>query len=233
MMIFFDIDGTLIDQRKAETIAAAHFLSMYGHLLGHRYSLSEFCSLWRHLRETHARGFLEGRLSWTEQQRRRMRDLFAAGEPRLSDSEADARFLFYQRRYSANWSLYDDVADALTALSSHRLGIVSNGNVEQQRAKLRRTGIEHVFSPVLISQEAGVAKPDPAIFLTACRQARCTSEEALHIGDHFDLDVRSSRAAGLRAVWLDRMRSGFVPNGIEVIHSLLELAPRLPKRSVA
>jgi putative hydrolase of the HAD superfamily len=232
MMIFFDIDGTLIDQRKAETIAARHFLAIYGHLL-EPYTIEEFCVLWRRLREKHARGFLDGRLYWVEQQRRRMRDLFADGEPRLSDREADSRFHFYQCRYRENWSLYDDVTGTLIALSDHRLGIVSNGNVEQQRAKLRRTGIEHVFSPVLISQEAGIAKPDPAIFLAACRRARCPSQEAVHIGDHFDLDARPSRAAGLRAIWLDRMRCGFAPNGIEVIHSLIELAPRLSDRSVA
>lgn len=233
MIIFFDIDGTLIDQRKAEAIAAAHFLAMYGRLLEDRYSLSQFCSIWRHLREKHARGFLDGRLSWVEQQRRRMRDLFAAREPQLSDAEADARFLFYQRRYRDSWSLYEDVPAALQSLSGQRLGILSNGNAEQQKAKLRRTGIDHLFSVVLISEQAGVAKPDPGIFLAACRQARCSPREAIHIGDHFDLDAMPSRAVGMRAVWLDRMRCGGAVNGIEVIHSLLQLAPRVRNRSAA
>jgi putative hydrolase of the HAD superfamily len=233
LIIFFDIDGTLIDQRKAETIAARHFLALYGSLLEHRYTLPQFCSIWRRLREKHARGFLDGRLSWVEQQRRRMRDLFAAREPRLSDAEADARFGFYEQRYRENWSLYDDVPGALRALSGHRLGILSNGNAEQQEAKLRRTGIEHLFSVVLISEQAGVAKPHPAIFQAACRQARCSPHEAIHVGDHFELDAMPSRAVGMRAVWLDRMRCGVAANGIEVIHSLLQVAPRVRNRSAA
>jgi putative hydrolase of the HAD superfamily len=233
MMIFFDIDGTLIDQRKAETIAARYFLARYGPLLEHRYTLSQFCLIWRQLREKHARGFLDGRLSWVEQQRRRMRDLFAAREPQLSDAEADARFLCYERCYRDCWSLYEDVPAALQSLSGRRLGILSNGNAEQQKAKLRRTGIEDLFSVVLISEQAGVAKPYPGIFLAACQQAGCSPHEAIHIGDHFDLDAVPSRSVGMRAVWLDRMRYGVAADGIEVIHSLLQLAPRVRSRSAA
>jgi len=233
MMIFFDIDGTLLDQRKAETVAAGHFLAMYGYLLGHRYTVEEFCVLWRRLRERHCRGFLEGKLSWAEQQRRRMRDLFSASERQLSDAEADARFLFYQRRYRDSWSLFGDVALGLSSLSGHRLGIVSNGNAEQQIAKLRQTGIENLFSIILISEHAGAAKPDPKIFLAACRRAGCSPGEAIHIGDHLDLDARPSQAVGMRAVWLDRARCGAAPDGIEVIHSLLQLAPWARSRSAA
>jgi putative hydrolase of the HAD superfamily len=233
MIIFFDIDGTLINQRKAETIAAHHFLERYRELLEHHYTLGEFAAVWRRLREEHARGFLDGRFSWVEQQRRRMRDLFAAREPQLSDAEADARFAFYRRHYRASWTLYDDVTAAFDSLSRYRLGILSNGSVEQQKAKLRQTGIEHLFSVVLISEQAGAAKPDAKIFLDACRQAHCAPHDAIHIGDHFDLDVRPSRAVGMRAVWLDRMRCGLRSDGIEVIHSLIQLAPRLRNRSAA
>jgi putative hydrolase of the HAD superfamily len=234
MIIFFDIDGTLIDQRKAETVAAGDFLDRYGPLLQHPYTLQEFCALWRQLRETHARGFLDGRFSWIEQQRRRMRDLFAAREPQLSDAEADRRFRFYQSRYRENWTLYDDTARALQSLSRHRLGIVSNGSSEQQKAKLRQTGILHCFSVVLISEQAGVAKPDPGIFLAACGQAQCAPADAIHVGDRFELDARPSHAIGMRAVWLDRMGSGAAAsNGIQVIRSLGELAPRLRDRSAA
>jgi putative hydrolase of the HAD superfamily len=233
MMIFFDIDGTLIDQRKAETAAAGEFLKVYGALLERSYTLEQFCGLWRRLRDRHARGFLDGRVSWVEQQRRRMRDLFAAREPRLCDAEADARFAFYRRRYRESWTLYHDVAAALQALAGCRLGIVSNGNLEQQKAKLRRTGIEHLFSVVLISEQAGVAKPDPKIFLAACRRARCAPHEAVHVGDHFDLDIRPSHAVGMRALWLDRIRSGVPTSGIEVIHSLTQLAQRVGNRSAA
>jgi putative hydrolase of the HAD superfamily len=233
MMIFFDIDGTLIDQRKAETAAAGHFLAMYGRLLERRYTVEEFCVIWRRLREKHARGFLDGRISWVEQQRRRMREIFPARQKRLSDAEADVRFRFYQRRYRDSWTLFDDVAIALKSLSGHRLGIISNGSLEQQLAKLRHTGIAELFSVVVISEQAGVAKPDRRIFLAACRQAQCSPNEALHIGDHLDLDAGPSRAAGLRALWLDRTGSGYPHNGIEVIHSLLQLAPCVRNRSAA
>jgi HAD superfamily hydrolase (TIGR01549 family) len=39
------------------------------------------------------------------------------------------------------------------------------------------------LSPVLISEQEGVEKPDPSIFQRACNQAGVDPEDALHIGD--------------------------------------------------
>jgi FMN phosphatase YigB (HAD superfamily) len=48
MIIFFDIDETLIDQRRAERAAAERFLEVYGAELGDR-SVERFCARWRAL----------------------------------------------------------------------------------------------------------------------------------------------------------------------------------------
>jgi hypothetical protein len=46
-MIFFDIDETLIDQRRAEAEAARQILSRYGDRLNQPYSVDEFCRVRR------------------------------------------------------------------------------------------------------------------------------------------------------------------------------------------
>ena len=54
------------------------------------------------------------------------------------------------------------------------------------------------------SAEAGAPKPDPAIFVSALALVRCEPAEALHVGDTREEDVVGARAAGIRALLLDR-----------------------------
>jgi len=202
-MLFFDIDETLIDQRKAEAAAAQHFLAAYRDFFPPGMNPAELSLRWRSLREKHAAAFLEGRVSLVEQRRRRIRELFAGGRA-LSDAEADARFALYEERYRSGWSLFDDVIPCLKELADYPLGIISNGSVERQKRKLCQTGIDRFFTVVVISEEVGAAKPRPEIFRTACIQAGCSPRESVYVGDRLDLDVEASRKAGMKPVWLRR-----------------------------
>lgn len=225
MTIFFDIDETLINQRQAEAAAAGRFLRTYGPLLPESCTVPEFCLRWRMLREKHLPPFLNGSISFREHRRRRVRELFIDGAG-LTDREADERFEHFSEEYRRAWQLYDDVLDCLSSLSGKRLGILSNGNSEQQRQKLRQTGILDRFGTVVISEDVGLAKPGCEIYLAACRIAGCRPEECAYVGDRLEADACGSRAAGLRGIWLDRRRSG-ASTDIEVIHSLAELPERL------
>ena len=227
-MIFFDIDNTLIDQRKAEAAAAAPFLETYGDSLACSYSIDEFCQLWRDLREQHGREFLLGRISQSEQTRRRMRALFAP-QP-LTNAEADARYDLFQCHYRQNWSLYDDVLPCLEALSGCSLGIVSNGGSVKQRAKLHATAIEHFFSLIVISQDARIAKPAPAIFSEVCRRAGKNPNQCVYVGDSLDDDALPSRAAGLCGFWLRRDQRS---SDSLTLESLAQLPCRVRERIAA
>ncbi len=82
-----------------------------------------------------------------------------------------------------------------------RLGIVSNsdGRVEQA---LTAAGLRHYFDVVIDSSVFGTEKPDPAIFQAALDAIGVAPEEALYVGDLYDVDVVGARAAGIEAVWL-------------------------------
>lgn len=225
MMIFFDIDETLLNQRHAEAVAAEGVLRTYGHALPADCSASDFCRVWRDLREKHLPDFLNGTISYREHHRRRIREIFSDG-PDLSDREADERYGLFFDAYRSAWRLFDDVLPSLDALSRYPLGILSNGNARQQRLKLERTGILDRFSVIVISQEVGAGKPSQDVFLAGCARAGRNPEECVHVGDRLEADAGASCAAGLRGIWLDRHRSN-LNAGVEVIHSLAELATRL------
>ncbi len=83
-------------------------------------------------------------------------------------------------------------------------GLVTNGPSGIQRAKLERLGITQLFPLVVISEEVGVAKPDPAIFAYALRSAGVQPHEAVFVGDNPVNDVEGAQRAGLVAVWCNR-----------------------------
>jgi putative hydrolase of the HAD superfamily len=223
MIVFFDIDETLLDQRKAERYAAARFLEAFADRIPSCPTAEEFCARWRRLREKHR---LSGVLSSEDQRHLRMRDLFSESEPHLTETEIGERLAIYQQHYRQGWTLFDDVRPTLDSLAEVPLGIISNGSHEQQVDKLRHTGILDRFEVIVISEAVGAAKPDGAIFHHACDLARCAPGDGVHVGDRMDLDAWAGCRAGLRGIWLDRARIGH-PAAVERICALTELQPLL------
>lgn len=85
--------------------------------------------------------------------------------------------------------------------------VVSNGAVRQQDAKIRRTGLDRYVADWVISEEAGVSKPNPRIFALAAQRARMPLRGAWVIGDGPEADIGGAAAVGLPSVWLHRGRT--------------------------
>ncbi len=100
---------------------------------------------------------------------------------------------------------YPDAVPALTALRGRglRLAAVSNWDCSLGTV-LERAGLAELLDGAVSSAEAGAPKPDPAIFVSALELVRCEPAEALHVGDTREEDVVGARAAGIRALLLDR-----------------------------
>jgi putative hydrolase of the HAD superfamily len=100
---------------------------------------------------------------------------------------------------------------------------VSNNLQAEQEEKLRHLGMAHLIDALVVSETVGVAKPDPAIFATALRQLGCAADDAVMLGDSWAADVLGARAAGLRAVWLNR--HGHLSPDPRFAHELVSLEP--------
>jgi HAD superfamily hydrolase (TIGR01509 family) len=84
-----------------------------------------------------------------------------------------------------------------------KLAVVSNsdGRVEQA---LEAAGLRQYFDVVIDSALVGVEKPDPRIFHAALEALGVAPDEALYVGDLYEVDVLGARAAGLDAVLLGK-----------------------------
>lgn len=83
------------------------------------------------------------------------------------------------------------------------LHLITNGFRHTQYTKLRTSRLQDYFDTITTSEEAGVLKPNPQMFHFALNQASVTSKDAIYIGDHIEVDVKGSRAAGLDQVYFN------------------------------
>jgi putative hydrolase of the HAD superfamily len=112
---------------------------------------------------------------------------------------------------------YEDAKPALRALRDRglRLVVVSNWDVSLPEV-LARVGLLELIDGVVTSAAAGARKPDPAIFAAALDLAEARRGEALHVGDTLDEDIEGARAAGVRALLIDRGGGGDIASLAEI-----------------
>ena len=224
--VVLDLDGTLVDHDGSARAALAAWLPSLG-----AEATDELVTAWFAAEEKHLRAWRSREISFAEQRRRRLRDVLplaglASRVDLGSDAELDEVFAGYAARYTASWTVFDDVEPMLAALEDLpvRLAVLTNGTDEQQHAKLGAVGLTGRVGPVFTAEGLGVAKPEPQSYLTVCTALGLAPHDVLHVGDRYDLDVVAARAAGLRAVHLDRTGQGPLDEPARIT-SLTGLAP--------
>ena len=58
----------------------------------------------------------------------------------------------------------------------------------------------HFFDIVITSEEVGVEKPDPEIYIEACRRMACDVKKSIMIGNKLDVDCMGAVNAGMSAI---------------------------------
>jgi 2-haloalkanoic acid dehalogenase type II len=110
---------------------------------------------------------------------------------------------------SIRFSAYPDAAPALRELRARGLRLVVASNWDCSLPEvLSQTGLLDLVDGVVASADVGADKPAPAVFEAALAIAGCEPALALHVGDSPSKDVDGARAAGLRAVLIDRAGYG-------------------------
>jgi putative hydrolase of the HAD superfamily len=83
--------------------------------------------------------------------------------------------------------------------------IVTNGFVRWQEEKIRQTGLDQLVAAWIVSEAAGVRKPDRHIFELAAASVGATLDDGgWMIGDHPEYDIAGGAAAGLDTIWISR-----------------------------
>lgn len=105
-----------------------------------------------------------------------------------------------------SWQLLEDVPQILTRLQQRRIPLAIVANWDRDLPELtEQLGIREFFGTIVSSQQAGVEKPDPAIFNRALENMSLSADESvLYLGNEYRADVMGARSAGLLPVLIDR-----------------------------
>jgi YjjG family noncanonical pyrimidine nucleotidase len=229
--LLFDADGTLFDFKAAERHALEalfHELEIEAtERMKNLYSEVNH-AIWLELEQ----GAITIEALKTERFRRFFDILQLAHDPK----KASERYLDF---LSQSDHLIPKAIELLTALRQrgYRLSLITNGISRVQRGRLAATKTLSFFEHVVISEEIGSQKPDPAFFTALFTITGMEGEDrkrALVIGDSLSSDIKGAIGAKLDSCWYNPDRTNADPQQRPTyqIASLDELLELLPKEAV-
>ncbi|WP_231891465.1 HAD family hydrolase [Paenibacillus swuensis] len=111
---------------------------------------------------------------------------------------------FYANEYVNEATLMSHAEEVLSFCKNrYKLGLITNGMDSIQYGKIQRLNIKHYFDSIVVSEGAGVKKPDRRIFDIALRELELSAEECIYVGDHPKNDMEGAALAGLQTIWLE------------------------------
>lgn len=102
--------------------------------------------------------------------------------------------------------LFDGTVDVLQHLRAGgwRIGIVTNGGVPAQTAKIENSGLSTLIDSRVISAAVGMRKPAPEIFRHAIEMLGIDPRQSWFVGDDPRADVWGAKQIGFRTCWIER-----------------------------
>ena len=219
--VYFDIDDTLLDHKKAQDNAltdvhasyAAHFREASLETVQETYRIHN-SRLWK----AYASGDIQREYLQEQRFLRLTEDLDITS---VSHRELGT---YYLERYAVHWEYCEGARDTFFHIADrYPVGVLTNGFAEVQRAKLDRFGeVRDRLVSTVISEEIGYMKPHPELFKHATSEAQTAASRILYIGDSFFSDVEGGLNAGWQVIWYAPGATD-IPEGITHIRSMSEL----------
>lgn len=217
--LLFDADGTLFDYDKAEIFALqrsfrqsdipfeSHYLSIYRRING---------QIWI--------DFEHGKITAERLKARRFELLFDKLHIDVDARKFSDRYLINLSGATFLLGRAEELVKTLAA--TYRIGIITNGLTKVQRPRFRNSNLAPYLETTIISEEVGVAKPDPQIFEIAFEQMQHPArDEVLIVGDSLTSDIQGGCNYGIDTCWFnpDNVENTFPFRPTYEIHALSEV----------
>ncbi len=194
--IFFDIDNTLLNHKGAEQKALLSIQSQYFPDVDQK----EFEEIWIKETKKNWKLFEEKKLNFEQQRNQRIIDVWNFYGKVIDHTEAAEIFQEYLKKYEENWEIFSGILTLINNLKKQniKIGIISNGDREQQIQKITKINLIDLIEPDLIITSGGMefSKPDERIFKLAQEKSKCIPEEILMVGDSLEQDIETPKNLG-------------------------------------
>jgi YjjG family noncanonical pyrimidine nucleotidase len=203
--VLFDLDDTLFDHRLCAQTALSELHAAYEDFRSSPFH--EFEQLHASFLEDLHRRVMTGELPLEQARQERFRRLFTALGVTPRDEIVIEAAETYRDGYRRIRQPVSGAAALLAAVKERaRVAIVSNNLLEEQQDKLRHCALDHYIDVLVVSEEAGVSKPEPRIFEIALERLGCSKDEVVMVGDSWPADIVGAIAAGIRPIWFNPLR---------------------------
>lgn len=199
--LFLDLDDTILDFKKAESIAIRRVMAEFGleptDALAARYSA---------VNDLHWKALERGEM--TRDQVLSGRFVMFFGEQGIEvDAEKVART--YERFLSqGHWFLPGAEETVKQKLfGKYKLYLASNGTAVVQQGRMTSADLYPYFEESFVSQDLGYNKPSREYFAAAfARIPGFDPAQCIMVGDSLTSDILGGKNAGLRTVWVNPHR---------------------------
>ena len=103
----------------------------------------------------------------------------------------------------SNLKLLPNVLEVLQELKKKGIKtcVVSNLASYVQLRKLKQLELSELIDHFVSSQESGVEKPHPGIYLMGMHKIGCKNEEVLMVGDMLSTDIEGAKHLDIKTIW--------------------------------
>ena len=221
-LILFDADGTLFDYDKAEAYAleSAFAATQIPYQ-------NDYINAYKLINSTLWLDFEKGLISPSEIRVERFDQLFNQFKIKTDTTVFGDVYLDF---FAEAGFLIDGAEDIVNKISSQTTtAIITNGLSVVQRSRFSKAPIMSQFKDVIISEEVGVAKPNPEIFeITFEKLNHKNKNTTLIIGDSLTSDIQGGVNFGITTCWFNPKKlqnnSGLSPDyEIQTLNELIEI----------
>ena len=120
-------------------------------------------------------------------------------EPLDSKTFVDIVFEGFSQ-FAVPFSFTDETIEKLYDMGL-KVGLITNGRLNVQQAKIKMLGFERKFDEIIICHTPELKKPNTLAFEMMAQKLDLQPSELMYVGDHPKNDVDASRRAGYTPVW--------------------------------
>ena len=217
--IFFDLDHTLWDFDKNSMLAFKRVFKKFKITI----EFDAFLKIYEPINIEYWKKYREDKVSKENLRRGRLIDSFNFFDLIYTTEKIDEIADAYIQELPFDNHLFEGAVEILDYLIlKYKLHIITNGFEEVQHKKLKNSGIDCYFSTVTTSEEVGLKKPNPKVFLTALNKANSLPAQSVMIGDSLEADILGANNIGMQTIFYN-YRNENISKKIKSIDSLLEI----------